>query len=230
MIHPARHSAFLAFPLSAAILMTGCDTRTETPATDATRSTPSSKDTRTPAPAPSTPPPTPSSTTPPTPREGASGLLTMPNSAMSEDARLLSFLHAKDQDEVRIGKLAQGKATSADAKAYADMLVKDHGDHDEQVMAVAKAANITLTTPPAPAGDDPTTVLGSLSGAEFDRKFGELMTKGHQEVIQTVEAAQPKLTNAEVKSLVEKTLPVLRHHLEMAQKLGTTTAPTPSAP
>ncbi|MGH7290669.1 MAG: DUF4142 domain-containing protein [Myxococcota bacterium] len=164
------------------------------------------------------------------PREGASGLPTMPNSAMSEDARILSFMHAKDQNEVRIGKLAQGKATSADAKAYADMLVKDHGDHDEQVMAVAKGANITLTTPPASAGDDPATVLGTLSGAEFDRKFGELMATGHQEVILAVEAAQAKLTNVEVKSLVEKTLPVLRHHLEMARKLGTAATPIPPAP
>lgn len=227
MIHAARHSAFLAFPLSAAILMTGCDTRTETPATDATRSTPKSSDTHTPPPTPSAPLPT---TPPQAPREGAPGLPTMPNSAMSEDARVLSFLHAKDQDEVRIGKLAQGKATSVDAKAYADMLVKDHGDHDEQVMAIAKAANITLTAPQSPAGDDPATVLGPLSGAEFDRKFGELMTKGHQEAIQTVEAVQSKLTNAEVKLLVEKTLPVLRHHLEMARKLGTAATPTPSAP
>lgn len=146
-----------------------------------------------------------------------------PRFEMSEDARVLSFLHTTDQVEVRIGKLAQEKASSADAKAYANMLVKDHADHDVKVRTIATAANITLDNPPETAGrEDPATVLGGLSGADFDRKFGELMTRGHEEVIRTIEAAQPKLTNAELKMLVEKTLPVLRHHLEMAQKLGAT--------
>ncbi len=207
----------------------GAANTTMNPGMPAARSPAGSTDTM-PAMKPSPAPPMP---TPPM-RDGTSTDPSgTPGGTMSEDAAILSFLHATDQDEVRVGTLAQGKATSAMAKSYADMLVKDHTDHDAQVMSLAKSANITLSPPPAPKGEDPAAILGPLTGAAFDKKFGELMAAGHRDAIQTAEAAQPKLTNADVRALVDKTLPVLRHHLEMAQSIagGTPTAPTaPSTP
>ncbi|HVZ94809.1 MAG TPA: DUF4142 domain-containing protein [Phycisphaerales bacterium] len=149
----------------------------------------------------------------------------------SPDARLLSILHVKDGEEVRIGRLAEERAQSQPAKDFAQMLVKDHGDHQKEVAGLAKSIGIQLwdeatvkaelnKDKPADERVDPMERLQSLTGKEFDAEFGAVMLKGHRELIALVQAAQPSLRNEDVRRLVEKTLPVLRHHEEMAAKIS----------
>jgi putative membrane protein len=155
--------------------------------------------------------------------------------ADSPDARLLSILSAKDNEEVTIGKLAKQNASSDKAKQLADMLVKDHTEHGQEVAAAAKTANLILSDPSdvsrlldkekgvaVGARKDPLAELRALKGADFDRAFGEAMRQGHENLIAMVETARPSLQDAGVRELVEKTLPVLRHHLEMAKSLAET--------
>jgi putative membrane protein len=139
--------------------------------------------------------------------------------------------------EVKVGQLAQGKATSAPAKSYADMLVTDHKAHLTEVQTTAKNANLTLMDDAAvmaelkkmkPDQPDPIAVLQPLTGDQFDKRFGELMAQGHRDVIKMCEDAQGKVTNADVKALLAKTLPTLRHHAEMADQIaGTKPASNP---
>lgn len=178
-------------------------------------------DTTTPATSPAGTPTTPG-TTPATAPAGT-------RTAATEDARILSILQYKDNQEVRIGQMAQGKATSAAAKSLADMMVKDHRDHLAQVQATARSANISLLDDTVveaelkrmrPDQPNPMTVLQPLTGEAFDRRFGELMAQGHRDLIRMCEEAQAKVTNADVKALLAKTLPTLRHHAEMAEQVA----------
>jgi len=59
----------------------------------------------------------------------------------------------------------------------------------------------------------------SLSGAEFDRAFINHMVMGHEKAISKFETASENLQDADLKKYAQKTLPVLREHLRMAQKL-----------
>lgn len=157
------------------------------------------------------------------------------------DLRVLSILHVKNEQEIQAGQLALERGTSDAVKQYGQMLVDDHTANDTKVRATAATAGLTLLEParvkellarekglttPRP---DPLEELRGLNGAEFDRRFAELMTQGHRELITLVEAAQSTVTSNEVKGLLAETLPALRHHEEMAMALGGTieaTAPT----
>ena len=59
----------------------------------------------------------------------------------------------------------------------------------------------------------------SLSGAEFDRAFVNHMVMGHEKAIRKFEMASATLQDASLKKYANKTLPILREHLRMAQEL-----------
>jgi putative membrane protein len=59
----------------------------------------------------------------------------------------------------------------------------------------------------------------ALSGAEFDRAFVSHMIMGHQQAIRKFEMASENLQDPALKKYAEKTLPVLREHLRLAQEL-----------
>lgn len=173
-------------------------------------------------------------------------------SATSPEARILSILNAKDQEEIRIGRLAQERGSTEDVRNYGARLVKDHQEHVIKVASTASCAGVTLmdegqtkqmqmtqrekgerTADRADAersgtdrGDkatDPIAGLRSLSGVEFDRAFAMKMHEGHKKVIEKVENAQREVQDRGVKELLEKTLVTLREHERIASRLVTQT-------
>lgn len=63
--------------------------------------------------------------------------------------------------------------------------------------------------------------LESLSGTEFDRAYAAKMVKAHEMAIHKFEMASAQLQDPELKKYADKTLPVLRSHLRMAEDLVT---------
>lgn len=148
----------------------------------------------------------------------------------STDVRILSILHAKNQQEVEIGRLAAEKGASPEVRRYGEMLVRDHSSNDTKVMTVASREGISLIEPARVKESlakekgkdprhDPIAELRDLRGEEFDRRFAEMMTEGHEELIAMVESVRPKVTRTAVANLLDETLPALHHHAEMAMAL-----------
>lgn len=148
---------------------------------------------------------------------------------VSPDARILSILRAHDVEEVRVGQLAQKKGGAA-ARQYGEVLVREHTAHKDQVEATAKAASVLLLDPDeamrmqmndrgANAMPDPVARLESLQGSDFDRALSELMTQGHRDLIQMVEASRGQTQTPSVRELLDSTLPVLKRHEQMAADL-----------
>lgn len=240
-----------AYPVLALALIAaaGCDTSTNENGTNTTTTNqPSGPNTTTNSTPPRTNPGTPAnpgSSNPGSSNPGAvdPGAPVNPNSAAPpagaaqlSDAQILSILMLKDHQEAAIGRLAQQKATSDAAKELADALVRDHTEHAQKVSDAADAAGVTLLSDdeakaqldrikggtPAP---DALAELRTLSGDEFDRRFGSMMAQGHRELIQMLEAARTQIKNAGVRTLVDDTLPALRMHEEMARDITGATTP-----
>jgi putative membrane protein len=150
----------------------------------------------------------------------------------SPEVRILSILHAKNEEETRLGRLAQDKASADDVKEYGAQLVRDHSELDAQTTRLAQAQGITLLDPHdvswmlarekgvMPSRSDST--LETLSGSEFDRAFSEKMRAGHAELITMVSAARSKVANADVAAFLDQIMPRLQHHQQMAQRLAAT--------
>jgi putative membrane protein len=122
-----------------------------------------------------------------------------------------------DIAEIDVGKLAQEKGQSEAVKQYGAMLVKDHGAHKAKAEEVASQLGVTPPTGSSFGEKATYAKLKLLSGNSFDRSFAKSMVKDHQEDIKEFQKEASK--NDAAGQLAKETLPTLRHHLEVAQKL-----------
>src|SRR5690606_38864196 len=68
--------------------------------------------------------------------------------------------------------------------------------------------------------------LEALSGQEFDRAYIEAMVKDHEKAVAMFEKQSRTSKDAELKTFAEKTLPVLKQHLDHARTLASGDRPT----
>jgi putative membrane protein len=123
--------------------------------------------------------------------------------------------------EVQLGKEVVQRATSPEAKQAAQMMVTDHTKANSELKALAAKKNITL---PASLGDDQKKVFDDVlakKGADLDKEYVKEMVKDHQEDIKEFTDASTKAGDPEIKALATKTVPVLKMHLAMFEKLQT---------
>jgi putative membrane protein len=121
--------------------------------------------------------------------------------------------------EVALGKLAQQKATDAQVKSFADMMVKDHSKANEELAAIAKAKNITL--PAAPDADHQKKLddLAKLSGKDFDKAYVDAMVDGHKKTLDLMQMAAKDCKDSELKAFAAKIVPTVQMHLDAINKI-----------
>jgi putative membrane protein len=140
------------------------------------------------------------------------------------DARFVAVMHHANQDEIEAGKLAEKNGKSASVKSFGKNLVSDHTKADQELLSAAKKAGIT-------PGDSALTMkdkeemkvdknkmdqVKRMSGAEFDKAFGQVMSQDHERVLSMVRDAKDQLKSQELKQFADSTIPVLERHKDMA--------------
>lgn len=120
--------------------------------------------------------------------------------------------------EVELGKLAQNKAIAADVAKFANMMVADHSKANNELKAIAGAKVITL-----PAILDNKTQkdyddFSQKKREEFDKAYIDYMIKDHKEDIELFQKEADNGKVPELKAFAAKHVPILKHHLEMAEQ------------
>jgi putative membrane protein len=142
------------------------------------------------------------------------------------DDRVLRKLHHINQEEIKAGQLAQQKGTTPDVKDYGATLVRDHTKGDQDVKALASKMNVDLEMMKNDARhqekqqvhQNKMDQLQKMSGKDFDRGFAQMMVNGHREAIEMVKDARGN-AKPELKSMLDRTLPVLQKHEDMANDI-----------
>jgi len=119
--------------------------------------------------------------------------------------------------EVQLGQLATQKASSPDVKAFGQQMADDHSKANDELRGIASRKGVTL--PNTMDSKDQATYdrLSALNGADFDRAYMADMVKDHRTDIAEFEKEANSGSDADLKSFASKTLPTIRHHLEMAR-------------
>ena len=148
------------------------------------------------------------------------------------DAEVLQKLHHINQEEIKVGNLAQQKGASTVATDFASTLVRDHTRADQDVTALASKMNVDLNAM-AKMHDDhhaehqakkevkenKMDQLQQMSGKDFDRAFAQMMVNGHRHAIELVKDARGTVQSVELKSLLDKLLPTLQSHEDTANDI-----------
>jgi putative membrane protein len=124
-----------------------------------------------------------------------------------------------DHSEIMLGKLAQQRASSADVRQYGKVLEGDHTTVLQQAEQVARAEGMTAPGQPMPEARAEERKLKALSGPAFDREFVAYMVKDHRKDVREFEQ-EAREGHGRVSQLAQQTLPTLRKHLDMAEKLS----------
>jgi putative membrane protein len=139
---------------------------------------------------------------------------------------LLSRIHNTNLEEIEVGHLAERRGQSAKVKAYGDRLVKDHTVADKQILELAKNEKIQLHEPVPLSTTDSAKMdmhkqaaakIKAATDKEFDSAFLAAMTQGHEDAIQMLQSA--RLGDTNVQRMVDKLVPILKEHHEMAAHL-----------
>ncbi len=153
---------------------------------------------------------------------GLIGLAVMPALAAPSQADKTFAEHAAAGGlaEMQLGSLAQQKAASPQVKQFGQMLVNDHTQANQELQDIAQQLDITLPEqPPAKANAEERKLRG-MSGQQFDHEFLQHAITDHRQDISAFEKEAKSGKDADLKSFAQRTLPILRKHLQMAQSLA----------
>ena len=120
--------------------------------------------------------------------------------------------------EVEAGKIALNKSQDPDIRKFAQRMVTDHTKANAELASIAKTKGIEA---PKMLDAEHKAMVDSFrvkTGAEFDAAYAEHMNMDHSKAISLFEGAA-KSSDADLAGFAQKTLPTLKEHKEMAEKL-----------
>jgi putative membrane protein len=121
--------------------------------------------------------------------------------------------------EVEMGKMAQGKASNAGVRDFAQRMVSDHTKANEELMSLAATKGVQVPAALDRSHRNQADKLGKLSGAEFDREYVSSQVSDHRKAVAEFKKAADSARDPELKAWAAKTLPTLQQHHKMAETL-----------
>jgi putative membrane protein len=126
-----------------------------------------------------------------------------------------------DMFEIESSRLALTKNPDADTKPFAEQMVKDHTKTTDELTGMVKSGKVKADLPTA-MDDEHKKLLDDLkgkSGKDFDTAYDDAQKKGHRDAVALFQTYSSSGDNADLKKWASDTLPHLKEHLAMADKL-----------
>jgi putative membrane protein len=126
-----------------------------------------------------------------------------------------------DMFEIQASKLAQDKG-NAPEKTFASQMVTDHTKTSSDLKGLVSSGKVKAEVPVALDSSHQSKLdkLKSESGKDFSSDFDSIQVSAHKDAVSLFERYAKGGENADLKDWADKTLPALKHHLEMAQDLS----------
>ena len=121
--------------------------------------------------------------------------------------------------ELELAKLAQKNAQSQRVKNFAAMIVKEHTKANEELRTIASSKNFSLSPTMENAENNKVNDLQDERGADFDRKYIDLMVDDHEKNVDRFKKQAEDGKDPELKAFATKILPVLIAHQDSARKI-----------
>jgi putative membrane protein len=125
-----------------------------------------------------------------------------------------------DMLEIAAAKLAQDKG-NAEEKKFAEQMIADHGKTSADIKGMVTSGDVKAEIPTA-LDDSSQKKLDKLRDAKtvnFASLFDPMQVSAHKDAVSLFERYSKSGENPKLKDWAGKTLPTLRHHLEMAEAL-----------
>ncbi len=146
------------------------------------------------------------------------------SSKNEKDAQFLVNAAEINLEDIKLGQLAQQKGVSADIKSLGQMMVEHHTKALNDLRNLAQSKTISIPENATKDVLDDYEKLEGMKGADFDRKYCDMMVDGHKDAIGKFEKAASDVSDPQIKQWASSMVPELRKHLDQAlvcqNKLG----------
>ncbi|MCA4963518.1 DUF4142 domain-containing protein [Pseudomonas sp. Y24-6] len=126
--------------------------------------------------------------------------------------------------EIETSRLALEKSSSADIKAFANMMITDHSKANDELAALARKNDIEVPDTTTLVKQAKEKIL-EVRDESFDTAYANNQVKAHEETIELFKKEANTVTDdkvkgaTELKAFAQKMLPALEKHLAEAKKL-----------
>jgi putative membrane protein len=150
----------------------------------------------------------------------ASALFISPALAQSTD-EFVKKVAISDMFEIEAAQMALDKGADRDTKPFAQKMIKDHTKTSKELKALVEKGKVKAEIPSAldPEHKKKLDDMKGLSGKDFDSAYDKAQVDAHQQAVSLFETYAKSGDNPDLKKWAAKTLPHLKQHLSMAQKL-----------
>jgi putative membrane protein len=124
--------------------------------------------------------------------------------------------------EVQLGKWANEHAMSKEVQMFGQHMMEDHQKANDQLKELAMKKMVTLPDSVDNDTKDKIKKLTEKKEKDFDKDYASMMVSDHKDDIKMFEDASNNAKDMDVKNWAASTLPTLRMHLDMAQKMDST--------
>jgi putative membrane protein len=130
------------------------------------------------------------------------------------DRAFLKKAAASGMKEVDVSRAVMDRLSNTHAKDLAQMMITDHTAANEELMTIASNKGVKL-----PDEDLSVSADWAKKTGDIDSKYAKQMVSDHEEAVKLFEKGTHSM-DPDIAAFARKTLPVLQHHLEMAQDLA----------
>ncbi|HSJ76390.1 MAG TPA: DUF4142 domain-containing protein, partial [Gemmatimonadales bacterium] len=139
---------------------------------------------------------------------------------MSQDSKLIFQMASSNIMEVRLGQMAQQKASNAAVKQFGQQMATDHTNLENQLTGLVSKNGTNFQPAMSKENQAEVSQLEKLSGAQFDQQYMTSMIQHHQQDISTLQSQGQSAKSAEARQMIAASIPVLQQHLTMATQVG----------
>jgi putative membrane protein len=126
---------------------------------------------------------------------------------------------SSDMYEIQSSQMAQSRATNPAIQSFAQMMITDHTNTSQQLMAAAQAAGLPPMTPRLlPMHADMLSRLQGMSGAGFEREYGRQQLMAHQQALALHSNYAARGDTPALRAVAATATPIVRRHLEMVRQ------------
>lgn len=146
------------------------------------------------------------------------------------DAAAMKQLAQANLNEIDAGKTAASKAQSPQVKQFAQKMVADHTQMLADLKTLAQKKSVSLPESVSLMDKAQMEMMKRASGADFDKKYMDQMVKDHQKDLDDVQGLASKAKDPEFKAAVQKASSKISEHLQMAQRIASSSAAGSTTP
>jgi putative membrane protein len=119
--------------------------------------------------------------------------------------------------EVSLAQVAQQNAASPQVKQFAQRMIADHTQANQELQQLAQTQNMTLPREPDSKEQATQKRLSAMKGSAFDTAYARHEVEDHKQDIAEFQREAQSGQDPALKAFAQKTLPTLRQHLQMAE-------------